>query len=308
MGVSHSGIWDYKQLLRSSQSMRTEITLGEGHTSLDQRDNLFFKREDQNPTGSVKDRGLAYQISHYVHQGHRNFVISSSGNAAISAAQYCQQAGCTLTAFVSPHTDAGKLSLLRRQSAEIQMHPRPIWAAQKFSREKNSINLRASHDPVGSVGYQTIAYELSEQSSPPIAALFLPVSSGTTLIGIVQGFNQLNLAIPPIHCVQTSTRHVIASMFDTDFHSESNSLASGLVAKVTPYKDTIISHINASQGTGWVVSNVDMQSAKSWLWEQGIETGYESACAVAGFFKAKQSRWDFPPGPIVCLCTGALRT
>lgn len=57
-------------------------------------DNLVFWNETINPTNSFKDRSLLYQISYYFQQfgskDNLHFAISSSGNAAIAAANICK--------------------------------------------------------------------------------------------------------------------------------------------------------------------------------------------------------------------------
>ena len=42
---------------------------------------VYVKHENENPTGSHKDRSLIFQISYHVSRGTNEFVISSSGNS-----------------------------------------------------------------------------------------------------------------------------------------------------------------------------------------------------------------------------------
>ena len=72
-------------------------------------ENFYLKREDQNPTGSAKDRALIAQIQNLIEKKITNAVISSTGNAAISAAYFCQKQGINLTIFVSPKINLKKL-------------------------------------------------------------------------------------------------------------------------------------------------------------------------------------------------------
>ncbi|KXK27481.1 MAG: threonine synthase [candidate division WS6 bacterium OLB20] len=60
---------------------------------------IHLKNEHENPTGSFKDRSLAYQIGFHIRSGQERFVISSSGNAAIAAAAVCTAAGAELDIF-----------------------------------------------------------------------------------------------------------------------------------------------------------------------------------------------------------------
>ena len=74
-------------------------------TPLQNINSIYFKREDLNPTGSAKDRALQQQLKKLLRLGYKNAVISSTGNAAISAAHFCHQEGINLTVFVSPKID-----------------------------------------------------------------------------------------------------------------------------------------------------------------------------------------------------------
>ena len=73
----------------------TGLSLGEGRTPLEPDPDLaswagvarlWVKREDTNPTGSHKDRAAVVQIAACVQAGKPVAVISSSGNAALAAA------------------------------------------------------------------------------------------------------------------------------------------------------------------------------------------------------------------------------
>src|SRR5690606_17849276 len=88
------GVWRYDFLLPAF-APETPITLGEGATPLVrsnrlaqqlQLDNLYFKREDQNPTSSFKDRQMTVGVSVAQQKGETRLTLESSGNAGASAA------------------------------------------------------------------------------------------------------------------------------------------------------------------------------------------------------------------------------
>ena len=104
------GIWAHRHLFTKDVDPKHRLSLGEGGTPCTNCSKLakhmgmkyvYLKREDLNPTGSFKDRSLAYQISAHLQDGEKNFVISSSGNAAISAIGYCRKANCNLHVYIS---------------------------------------------------------------------------------------------------------------------------------------------------------------------------------------------------------------
>lgn len=297
---SQSGIWQFANRLKPYVETKFRLTINEGNTEVQAIDGIYLKREDQNPTGSVKDRGLAYQISALVQQGHKKFTISSSGNAAISAAAYCELAVAELTVFVSPKIKTNKLKKLKvYKNINIKRSLRAISESTLFAKENNYYNLRPSKDPLGSVGYQTVAYELQKQL-PETQAIFFPVSSATTLVGIGEGYKN---NLPQLHAVQTTKINPLASEFNKNFIETETSLADALVAKTMPRKKQALNLIKQSNGSGWIVSDKQIKEAHNWLKKRKIKTSYEGAAALAGYFKAKKSNWNFQ-GPVVILLTG----
>jgi len=83
------------------------ITLGEGDTPLVRSaaieklcglDELWFKLESCNPTGSFKDRGMVVAVARAIEGGARALMCASTGNTSASAAAYA--AKCGLECFV----------------------------------------------------------------------------------------------------------------------------------------------------------------------------------------------------------------
>lgn len=292
------GIWRLKHLLPPLPK-KYQLTLGEGSTALKKIDNIFFKFEFENPTGSVKDRGMAYQISKLRQQGKRKTVISSSGNAAISAASYCQLAGIELTVFISPKINKHKLGRLEELDCRIIQTVKPISTAFQYAKNHNIYNLRQSVDLYATFGFETIGYEIAAEAK--IDAVFLPVSSGTTLVGIATGFGKLN-RFPAFHAVQTEAVHSISSLFDREFREKEKSIASAIVAKYTPRQKEVIKIIKKSKGWGWVVSDSEMKEARKWLLSNNVSCSYEGAAALAALWKAGKNGYQYKYP--VCILTG----
>lgn len=249
-------------------------------TPLDKFGEVYLKREDKNLTGSAKDRALDLQTNQKIDRA----VISSSGNAAISAQYFCGQKNIALTIFVSPQTNPQKLKLLKTYSLSRQ----PISDAFKFAKQNKAYFLRQSTDPIALLGYQTIAIELLEQC-PQITSLFVPVGSGTTLLGISQ-------KLPPavkIFAVQPASHCPIASHFDKNFTPETETVTDALSVKFIPLKSRVI---NACY-SGIVVQNQEIR--------HDLDTSPEGNLAYAGYLKAKMSH-DVGKFPVILL-TGTNR-
>lgn len=264
-------------------------------TPLTKIDNLYFKREDLNLTGSAKDRALPLQIQNLIKQGYTSAVISSTGNAAISASFYCEQASIPLTIFVSPKIKEEKLSLLR---GKIIKSPQPISDAIKFSKSNHAYLLRQSTDPIAKIAYGQIAAEILTQL-PSLTSIFIPVGSGTTLLG-------MSLVLPEnikIFAVQPASNPTISSAFTPQYVKESDTITDALSVKYLPLKKEIISAIQKHHASGLIVSNQEAINCLDQV--QQFSVSAESALTLAGYNQIKDNPQvgDYP----VILLTGTKR-
>jgi threonine dehydratase len=257
---------------------------------------IYFKREDENPTGSAKDRALLLQIQNLVAKGFPEAVISSTGNAAISAQHYCYQNHIPLTIFLSPHTSSAKLKLLK----SFKISDKPISDAIKYAKTNQAYLLRQSTDKVALTGYQQIGQELISQL-PEISSLFIPIGSGTTLLGISQNLPQK----VKLFAIQPANHCPFSSLFDKNFIPETYSQTDSLGTKYLPLKERVLEAIKFSGGGGVVVSDQDVSIAQSFLINNKIITSAEGALALAGYQKIKNTQ-DVGIFPVILL-TGTKR-
>jgi len=267
-------------------------------TPLQRHQEVYLKREDNNLTGSTKDRAITLQVDKLISLGFKTAIISSTGNAAISADYYCFQKNIPLTVFVSPKVNPQKLLLITH--SKIITTDKPISSAFKESKNNQSYFLRQSTDPVALTGYSNIASELLEQL-PKITSLFIPVGSGTTLLGISQKL-PTNVKI---FAIQPASHCPISSLFDQQYQAESSTITDALSAKLLPLKHKIVTAINISNGSGIVVQNNDVAQIHHTLTNSGIITSPEGALALAGYYKTKKT-FDVGEYPVILL-TGNLR-
>lgn len=270
-------------------------------TPLIKIDNLHFKREDLNPTGSAKDRSLPLQVKKIKELNLNQAVISSTGNAAVSAAYYCQQNNIKLTVFLPKTISPEKLKLIKKYPCQINLSLKPISDAIKFSKNEKAYLLRQSTDPIALLGYQKIAQELNQQL-PQISSIFIPVGSGTTLLGISQ---KLSPTIK-IFAIQSAANCPISQKFDSQFTPETQLLTTALSVKFLPNKNQILSQIKKSNGSGLVINNSEILKCDQFLKSKKISTSLEGALTLAGYFKAKSLHFQIGDYPVILL-TGAKR-
>ncbi len=303
------GIWDILDAKYLLVPEEYRLSKDEGNTPLTEisigfNTKVSVKREDLNPAGSHKDRGLAYEISYHLSKGHKDFVISSSGNSAISAFNLIKYTDLNLTIFLPDNTPESKLSRLsslaqidhrriREKYPNIQVFitPKALSESDEYAHKNNSFLLRGSKDPIATTGYTTIATELSKNIKN-ISDIFIPTSSGTTLMGIYQGFEDLIekneiSSLPRIHVCQTTKVNIFAREFDDNFLTESNSSVHSIIDRIGHRFSEVVSAIKRSDGAGWVINEDMVRSTLTELQQIGANyISNEGAVAVASVKKA----------------------
>lgn len=269
-------------------------------TSLIKLDNIFLKREDQNQTGSAKDRAILVQVENLISQGYQKAVISSTGNAAISALHFCQKNNIELTIFVSQKISPNKLKFIQNQTKNIIFSLKPISDAIKFSKKENAYLLRQSTDPKALIGYQSIGEEILKQQ-PNVTSIFIAVGSGTTMLGISQSLPNAKL-----FAIQSAANCPLTKLFDPNYILEDKLITDSISVKSLPLKDKLVGTIKKSQGSGLVIQNQSILEAQKTLEQNNIETSSEGALALAGYYKAIENKLDPGLYPVIIL-TGAKR-
>src|SRR3989338_6444090 len=285
---------------------------------------LWFKREDLHPYGSHKGRSIPQMIKEYAKLGTKQFVISSSGNAALAAIIAVQKHNqnnpthVRLTVYVGQHIETEKLERLKREITDTSItieqveNPKQTAFQAKKKSQKNpppldgvitalTKNLRQSTDDLALRGYSELADDLSK--IPNLEAVFIPTSSGSTAQALGEAFVKMNLHVQ-IHIVQTTICHPIAEVFDTNFVPEEKSLAGAIVDKIAHRKDKVVEVIKNTHGSGWIITNPEIENAMDLTKENtDFTVSANSALSLAGLLKAQKNNWKWT-GAVACLITG----
>ena len=288
-----SKFWEYFNDIKSP----FQLEIGQGNTPLTFQNisgvTVAIKNEYANPNQSFKDRGLAYQISKHYQEEKTKFALSSSGNAAISSAYIAKKYSLDLELFLAKSIDQKKFEKIMSisnssNSINVNTSNRPRSDLMKFVNSNSSVtNLRGSTDPYAISGYKTIAYEIVEQF-PEVDAIFIPCSSGTSTLGIAEGFSELKKSVA-IHICQTTKTNPIAKTFDRNYITTENSFADAITDKVAHRKKSICAIIEQTGGSGWVISDQDLMHAKevSEAWNFELLT-FNSLLSLAGLLKSRE--------------------
>jgi len=273
---------------------------------------LYFKREDLHPLGSHKGRSIPLMVDTYVKQGHSNFVISSSGNAALAAGLYIKKYNqihknkLSLQIFVGEKIDSFKLKTLKKvlsKNITITQTKNPKQTSFQIDKSGEAKILRQSTDDIALLGYSQLAKELSKIKN--LSAVFIPTSSGTTAQGLYNGFKKLKLN-PQIHIVQTCACHPMAINFSPICcgATSKKSIAGAIVDNVAHRKETVIADIKKSHGFGWIADNKQIEEAIKLIYKtEKIQLSPNGALSIVGLQQAIKLNWKFD-GSVICLITG----
>lgn len=268
---------------------------------------VYIKREDTNISGSHKDRAISHMLSSYIEAGVQEFVISSSGNATISAASYIANhaPGKTLHLFISPNISESKLERLDAaiqgtRGIHIHESQRAKSEAIAFAKEYEAQLIRMSQDDSALEGYKQLGTELTEQLnavqvSGPVD-VFVPTSSGTTAQGIHEGASTLK-----VHIVQTTKCNIMAREFDATAEKTETSLAHAIVDQVAHRKPQVIAAVQESGGAGWVISDTELEQAKKVLEDHTdiVMPSYDALLSLAGLIKARATGTEIATAVLV---------
>lgn len=299
-----AGIWRHAQRYSVLVPEAQRLSHGEGDTPLVAYpelaaacglEALWLKREDLNPGGAHKARGLAFQIAalRATRPDLRSLVISSSGNGAIAAASYAALAGLRLAACLSPDTPADKLARLSALGACLLVSDRAMALADELSAHLGWPNLRPSIDPLAPEGFMSLGWELAEAGAAArldAQGIFLFASSGTGLVGLARGLDRPSSGVvwrAPLHVVQGAGGDPIAAAFDRRPAPQAGrSIVGRLGSRKTRRLGEAVRAVKDSGGWGWTVGDAETLAADALLRAAGLEPALEGAAALAAAARA----------------------
>lgn len=308
-----------------------ELTSSIGGTTNSAFVNLYLKREDLHPLGSHKGRSIPVMIDKGIAEGIREFVISSSGNAALAAALYVKYLNgkstepITLDIFIgqkiAPHKRE-KLDALKDDNIRVSMHERPLQALFARTQLPGVRGLRQSNDDTALIGYEALAEELL--TIPDLRAVFVGTSSGTTAQALADYFlkhagkNGKSRKPIEVHIVQTTTCHPMSDSFNEDVVTSDGagetSTADAIVDHTAIRKTKLIPLIEKTAGSGWIATNEAIGIAQELVKKNTgtgsnvavtgrLEISTNSALSIVGLMNAVYTgrTWD---GAVACLICG----
>ena len=179
------------------------ISLGEGDTPLVRAeqlaalcglDELWFKLEMCNPTGSFKDRGMVVAVAKALEDGARAIMCASTGNTSASAAAYAARCGIDCFVLVpGGKVAAGKLAqavAFGAQIIEVDGNFDDALSAARELTSKHPVALVNSVNPHRIAGQKTAAYEICEALGDAPELIAIPVGNAGNITAYWKGFGE----------------------------------------------------------------------------------------------------------------------
>jgi threonine synthase len=306
------------------------LSLGEGSTPLIPLVNIgaslggaavFAKNEAQNPTGSFKDRGTAVAVQKAVALGAKRIGTVSTGNMAASTAAYGARAGLKTFVLLKEGTSLASLRIAAIHGPElvaVEGDYGRLFERSCVIGKRLDILFMNSIDPYRLEGYKVTAFEIFLQLGGRVPrAVFVPLSSGGHLLGLMRGFSDLESAglassYPTIVGVQASGCAPLATAFERGLDryerpAEVRTIAHAIANPTPPAGNAVLRMIRDRKGLIVAVSDEEMLEAQRELAAaEGLFCQPESATTLAALKELRASGWSAKgDGADVLVLTGS---
>ena len=297
------------------------FTLGEGDTPLVKSasvarevgcDELYFKLESCNPTGSFKDRGMVVAVAKALEEGGDTIVCASTGNTSASAAAYGARCGLSTTIFVpKDYVARGKLAQAITYGARIMLIDGGFDDALRLVREiadKHPVVLVNSLNPYRLQGQKTAAFEIVQDLGGAPDHLFIPVGNAGNITAYWMGFQEAHRmewtgALPRMMGFEASGAAAIVKGHTIE---SPDTIASAIrVGNPASWKKAVRARDESGGIIDAVTDDEIMEAYTMMARQEGIFCEPASAASVAGLLKLARGGMRLNDGKVVCVITGS---
>jgi threonine synthase len=323
-------MWRYREFLPVTDE-KYIVSLGEGFTPIIPVENLkrftegnevYWKDESGNPTGSFKARGISAAVSKAKELGIHTIATPTAGNAGGALAAYAARGGMKAIVYMPKQTPQVFKDECRLYGADLVEIDGNISDCGKLVNEHALLNnwfqVSTLKEPYRLEGKKTMGYEIAEQFNWQLPDVILyPTGGGTGLIGIWKAFDEMEQLgwignkRPRMVAVQSQSCDGIVKAFHagqyvSEFADGGFTIANGLrVPK--PYADKVILKVlRESNGYAITISDEEMSIAlKEIARNEGMLIAPEGAALWQAFKKLKATQWVKPGEKVLLINTGS---
>lgn len=314
------GIWKHESILpRVEESYR--ITLGEGNTPLHKSiriskelklENLWFKDETIEPTGSYLDRSSAFFVSFITSRGYRSITTYSTGNLGASMAAYSARANISIQAYVRQTIDLGKLFQMVAYGAKVK-----LLKNSKEIEEKEALVV-AEYDPLINEAKKTIMNEIFFQLNEKLPDYIIaPMGEGGLLYSIYKMLNEIKesnkvkdiktklIGVQPEGCAPIAKAY-LENLSAIKPEESPRTRVSDLNVPSPKFGNAALKAIRETKGMAVVVNENELANATSLLAEkEGILAEPAASLTIAALMKLLKQEEIEKDSSVVCIITGS---
>jgi threonine synthase len=147
-------------------------------------DELLFKDESRNPTGSIHDRAASVALSEARDQGVERVFCYAPGDTAVSVASYAGRAGVESHAYVPSRTRFDVKASVNVHGGSMKVVRGNLADARDVTEEDDGYSVSAGNNEYIRKGYKTAAHEIPDTKPD---AVVCPVGSGEVYRGFAEG-------------------------------------------------------------------------------------------------------------------------
>ena len=296
------------------------ITMGEGGTPLVRSnrlgrslgcDELYFKLEGCNPTGSFKDRGMVVAVAKAMEEGAKVIICASTGNTSASAAAYgARYELSTVVLIPRGEVASGKLAQAVAYGAKVMTvdagFDDALALVRRFTEGSQAV-LVNSVNPYRLEGQKTAAFEIVDQLGDAPDYLFIPVGNAGNITAYWKGFIQYHDAgkannTPRMMGFQAEGAAPIVKGAPVE---NPTTVASAIrIGKPASWKTAE----TARDQSGGVIDSVTddeiMEAYQLLASQEGVFCEPASAASYAGLLKMHREGLELAGRSVVCVITG----
>ena len=297
------------------------FTLGEGDTPLVKSesiaeevgcDELYFKLESCNPTGSFKDRGMVVAVAKALEEGGDTIVCASTGNTSASAAAYGARCGLTTVIVVpSKYVARGKLAQAITYGARIMLIDGGFDDALRIVRElasKHPVVLVNSVNPYRLEGQKTAAFEIIQDLGAAPDHLFIPVGNAGNITAYWMGFQEAQrmewIGAPP-KMMGFEAEGAAAIVKGHPIETPDTVASAIRVGNPASWKKAVKARDESGGTIDSVTDDEILEAYTMMAREEGIFCEPASAASVAGLLKLARGGMRLNQSRVVCVITGS---
>ncbi|WP_287954883.1 pyridoxal-phosphate dependent enzyme [Acidiplasma sp.] len=163
------------------------------------RENIYFKYEGYNPTGTQKDRISENHVKNAIAHGYDTISVATCGNYGASIAYYARKYGLHSVIGIPSDYISARRDEISYYGGEIIEKPVKYEEMVDYIRELSASNgwydasPGSANSKLDYYSYSTISEEIYNELGRMPEYFSVPVGNGTTMYGVYLGFKRISM-------------------------------------------------------------------------------------------------------------------